>query len=104
MAGFEVHSVETIGRHYSHTLHKWYDTWMSYKDDILGGKIDAISHHTQGKHLFRLQEFFLAWSVVAAGQASRVAAAGGGGLADCASGFPLYSSLAPGLFCPVAAD
>ena len=72
MAGFEVHSVETIGRHYAHTLHKWYDTWMTYKDDILGGKIDAISHHTQGKHLFRLQEFFLAWSVVAAGQASLV--------------------------------
>ncbi len=41
---------------------------MSHKEDILAGKIDAISHHTQGKHLFRLQEFFLAWSVVAAGQ------------------------------------
>jgi hypothetical protein len=70
LAGFEVHSVETIGRHYSHTLHKWYDNWMTWKEDILAGKIDAISHHTKGKHLFRLQEFFLAWSVVAAGQGS----------------------------------
>jgi len=70
LAGFEVHSVETIGRHYAHTLHKWYDTWMSYKSEILAGKIDAISHHTTGKHMFRLQEFFLAWSVVAAGQGS----------------------------------
>ena len=68
LAGFEVHSVETIGRHYAHTLHKWYDNWMSHKDKILSGKIDAISHHTTGKHLFRLQEFFLAWSVIAAGQ------------------------------------
>jgi len=70
LAGFEVHSVETIGRHYAHTLHKWYDNWMSHKDKILSGKIDAISHHTTGKHLFRLQEFFLAWSVIAAGQGS----------------------------------
>jgi len=43
---------------------------MSYKSEILAGKIDAISHHTTGKHMFRLQEFFLAWSVVAAGQGS----------------------------------
>lgn len=68
LAGFEVHSVETIGRHYSHTLHKWYDNWMSHKDEILSGKIDAISDHSRGAHLFRLQEFFLAWSVIASGQ------------------------------------
>lgn len=70
LAGFEVHSVETIGRHYSHTLHKWYDNWMSHKEDILSGKIDAINEASKGKHLFRLQEFFLAWSVIASGQAS----------------------------------
>ena len=70
LAGFEVHSVETIGRHYSHTLHKWYDNWMSHKDDIQSGKIDAISEHSKGEHLFRLNEFFLAWSVVASGQSS----------------------------------
>merc|ERR1712164_13265 len=41
LAGFEVRSVETIGRHYSHTLHGWYKHWMSRKDAILSGTIDA---------------------------------------------------------------
>lgn len=70
LAGFEVHSVETIGRHYSHTLHKWYDNWLSHKEEILAGKIDAINEASKGAHLFRLQEFFLAWSTIASGQSS----------------------------------
>jgi len=70
LAGFEVHSVETIGRHYSHTLHKWYDNWMSHKNEILSGRVDAINDASKGVHLFRLQEFFLAWSTIASGQSS----------------------------------
>lgn len=70
LAGFEVHSVETIGRHYSHTLHKWYDNWMSRKDAILSGEIDAERDDLNGERLFRMWEFFLAYSVVASGQGS----------------------------------
>lgn len=68
LAGFEVHSVENIGIHYSHTLHKWYDNWMSHKDEILSGEIDAISEHTKGTHLFRLNEFTWAWCAIHAEQ------------------------------------
>jgi cyclopropane fatty-acyl-phospholipid synthase-like methyltransferase len=70
LAGFEVHSVENIGRHYSHTLHKWYDNWMSNKDDILSGKIDCENGDLRGERMFRMWEFFLAWSVIASGQCS----------------------------------
>ena len=63
VSGFEVHSVETIGRHYSHTLHKWYDNWMSNKKKIM-------KNPKYGEGLFRLWEIFLAWSVIAAGQGS----------------------------------
>eukprot|EP01061_Rhynchopus_euleeides_P042998 TRINITY_DN7502_c0_g1_i1.p1 TRINITY_DN7502_c0_g1~~TRINITY_DN7502_c0_g1_i1.p1 ORF type:complete len:450 (+),score=215.37 TRINITY_DN7502_c0_g1_i1:72-1421(+) len=60
-AGFEVHSVETIGRHYSHTLHGWYKNWMSNREPM---------EKKYSERLFRLWEIFLAWSVVAAGQGS----------------------------------
>jgi len=59
LAGFEVHSVETIGRHYSHTLHAWYDNWMSNRSTM---------EPKYSPRLFRLWEIFLAWSTVAAGQ------------------------------------
>eukprot|EP00948_MAST-09A_sp_MAST-9A-sp1_P000365 g365.t1 len=59
MAGFEIHSVETIGRHYGHTLHKWYDNWMENKDAM---------KDKYGNRLFRMWEFFLSWSAVTAGQ------------------------------------
>lgn len=58
-AGFEVHSVETIGRHYSHTIHKWYDNWISNQDAM---------KEKYGLHLYRMWEIFLSWSVVASGQ------------------------------------
>ena len=58
-AGFEVHSVETVGRHYSHTLHAWYDNWMKNKDS------PALKAYPD--RLKRLWELFLAWSVIASG-------------------------------------
>ena len=61
-AGFEVHSVETVGRHYSHTLHAWYDLWMKNRNKA---ELSAYSGR-----LSRLWEIFLAWSVVASGQGS----------------------------------
>ena len=59
LAGFEVHSVENVGRHYSHTLHAWYDNWMKNQDTPqMKGYPDRLK---------RLWEIFLAWSTVAAG-------------------------------------
>jgi len=61
VAGFEVRSVETIGRHYSHTLNRWYDNFQKNR---------AQMEKTYGSYLCRLWDFFLAWSVVASGQGS----------------------------------
>ena len=43
---------------------------MSKREEILQGNIDAISTHSRGVHMFRLQEFFLAWSVIASAEGS----------------------------------
>lgn len=59
MAGFEIHSVETIGRQYSHTLHRWYDNFTKNRESM---------EKKYGGYLCRLWDFFLAWSVIAAGQ------------------------------------
>ena len=61
LAGFEVHSVETVGRHYSWTLKQWYVNWLSNK---------KIMTENYGDRLYRLWEIFLSWSVIAAGQGS----------------------------------
>jgi len=61
LAGFEVRSVETVGRHYSHTLHRWYDNFQKNRKEM---------EKAYGGYLCRLWDFFLAWSVVAAGQGS----------------------------------
>jgi len=58
LAGFEVHSVETIGRHYSHTLHRWYLNWLDNRKQMTD---------KYGDHLYRMMEFFLSWSAVASG-------------------------------------
>jgi cyclopropane fatty-acyl-phospholipid synthase-like methyltransferase len=55
--GFEIHSVENIGIHYSRTIHAWYDNWMGNKDKVL---------EKYGQKTFRMYEVFLAWSTVIA--------------------------------------
>lgn len=62
-AGFEVSSVDNIGRHYSHTLHGWYNHFQKNR---------AAMEKSYGGYLCRLWDFFLAWSVVASGQGSAV--------------------------------
>jgi cyclopropane fatty-acyl-phospholipid synthase-like methyltransferase len=52
-AGFEVHTVENVGIHYSVTLKQWYDNWLSNKDAVLAA---------YGEWWFRLWSFFLAWA------------------------------------------
>ncbi len=62
-AGFEVHTVETIGIHYSATIKRWYDNW---------NKPENVKFITDryGKRWQRLWNWFLAWSVISPEQGS----------------------------------
>lgn len=55
--GFEVHSVENIGNHYSITIHRWLNNWLRNKDKVI---------EKYGERIFRIYEVFLAWSVLIA--------------------------------------
>jgi sphingolipid C9-methyltransferase len=54
-AGFEFHSIENITIHYSWTIKRWFDNWMSNRDAIVAA---------YGERWFRIWRFFLAWSVI----------------------------------------
>ena len=56
-AGFEIHSVENIGIHYSLTIDRWYRNWLTNRDAVV---------KSYGERWFRLWEVFLAWSVLIA--------------------------------------
>ncbi|KAL2911418.1 hypothetical protein HK105_209115 [Polyrhizophydium stewartii] len=60
-AGFEVQSTETLGLHYSTTIFRWYQNWMSNKDKVVA---------KYGVRWFRIWEFFLAYSTIIARQGS----------------------------------
>jgi cyclopropane fatty-acyl-phospholipid synthase-like methyltransferase len=60
-AGFEVHRVENCGVHYSLTIKKWYDNWVSNKDAVI---------EKYGERWFRMWMIFLAWSAIIAAQGS----------------------------------
>jgi sphingolipid C9-methyltransferase len=55
-AGFEVKNVDTLGVHYSATIYRWYQNWVSNKDNVLAA---------YGERWYRIWVFFLAWSVIA---------------------------------------
>ena len=55
--GFEVHSVENIGIHYSKTIHGWYENWMKNRDKVM---------EKYGQRVFRMYEIFLGWSTIIA--------------------------------------
>jgi len=63
-AGFEVHSIENIGIHYSKTIDYWYHNWMSNKEKVLA---------KYGEYIFRQYQIFLGWSVEIAKQGSSTA-------------------------------
>jgi cyclopropane fatty-acyl-phospholipid synthase-like methyltransferase len=56
-AGFEVHSSETIGIHYSATIQHWYNNW---------NKPEHKAHivQTYGEKWWRKWAWFLGWSVI----------------------------------------
>lgn len=58
-AGFEIHSVENIGIHYSKTIDLWYNNWMNNRDQIV---------KKYGERWWRLWQVFLGWSVHIAAQ------------------------------------
>lgn len=60
-ANFEVQTVENIGIHYSHTIHRWYYNWMQNEEFITG---------KYGVWWFRMWQIFLRWSVDIAAQGS----------------------------------
>ncbi|WP_257446128.1 SAM-dependent methyltransferase [Archangium lipolyticum] len=60
-AGFEIHSVENVGIHYSLTISRWYDNWMTHREEIV---------KVYGEWWFRLWQMFLGWSVEIAAQGS----------------------------------
>merc|ERR1719181_752314 len=71
LAGFEVHSVETVGRHYSWTLKAWYDYWLANRKKPELKKYSELDMPEFGisskGSLNRLWEIFLAWSTIASG-------------------------------------
>jgi sphingolipid C9-methyltransferase len=60
-AGFEIHSVENVGIHYSLTISHWYDNWMKNRAEVT---------KVYGEWWFRVWQVFLAWSVEIAAQGS----------------------------------
>jgi cyclopropane fatty-acyl-phospholipid synthase-like methyltransferase len=62
--GFEVHSVENVGIHYSKTIDAWYYNWMGNEAKVM---------EKYGLHTFRNYQIFLAWSVEIAAQGSSTA-------------------------------
>jgi cyclopropane fatty-acyl-phospholipid synthase-like methyltransferase len=62
--GFEVHSVENVGIHYSRTIDFWYRNWMSNEEKCMA---------KYGQAMFRMYQIFLGWSVEIAAQGSSTA-------------------------------
>jgi cyclopropane fatty-acyl-phospholipid synthase-like methyltransferase len=58
-AGFELHSVENVSIHYSWTIKRWHDNWLSNKDAVIAA---------YGERWFRIWHFFLVWSTIIAEQ------------------------------------
>jgi cyclopropane fatty-acyl-phospholipid synthase-like methyltransferase len=63
-SGFEIHSIENIGIHYSKTIEYWYKNWMSNKDKVL---------EKYGERIFRIYTVFLGWSIYITVQGSSTA-------------------------------
>jgi cyclopropane fatty-acyl-phospholipid synthase-like methyltransferase len=58
-AGLEVHSVENVSIHYSWTIKRWHDNWLSNREAVVA---------RYGERWFRIWHFFLVWSTIIAEQ------------------------------------
>ncbi|CED84204.1 sphingolipid c9-methyltransferase [Phaffia rhodozyma] len=59
--GFEVKQVDVLGVHYSATIYRWYQNWISNKEKVLA---------KYGDRWFRIWSFFLASSTIVSRQGS----------------------------------
>ncbi len=57
--GWEIHSVENVSIHYSWTIKRWHEHWLSNKEAVVA---------KYGERWFRIWHFFLAWSSIIARQ------------------------------------
>ncbi|KAJ3802132.1 sphingolipid C9-methyltransferase [Lentinula aff. detonsa] len=60
-ANFEVKNIDVLGVHYSATLYRWYENWLSNHDEIVA---------KYGDRWYRVWAFFLASAVIASRQGS----------------------------------
>src|ERR1700744_649696 len=60
-AGFEIKNIDVLGVHYSATIWRWYQNWLSNED-----KVKA----KYGDRWFRIWSFFLAYSTIISRQGS----------------------------------
>jgi len=58
-AGWEMHSTENVSIHYSFTIRRWHDNWMSNRAAVVAA---------YGERWYRIWHFFLAWSSIIATQ------------------------------------
>lgn len=58
-ANFEIHSMENVTIHYSLTIKRWHDNWLSNREAIV---------KKYGDRWFRIWNLFLAWSTLIAEQ------------------------------------
>lgn len=58
-SNFELQSIENIGVHYSWTIRRWHENWMSHREKII---------ENYGERWYRIWHFFLAWSCEIASQ------------------------------------
>ncbi|TDL20242.1 cyclopropane fatty acid synthase domain-containing protein [Rickenella mellea] len=60
-AGFEVKNIDVLGVHYSATIWRWYQNWISNKDKVIA---------KYGERWYRIWVFFLAYSTIISRQGS----------------------------------
>ncbi|KDR79101.1 hypothetical protein GALMADRAFT_242965 [Galerina marginata CBS 339.88] len=58
-AGFEIKNVDVLGVHYSATIYRWYQNWVSNKEKVVA---------KYGDRWYRVWVFFLAYSVITSRQ------------------------------------
>jgi cyclopropane fatty-acyl-phospholipid synthase-like methyltransferase len=60
-AGFEIKNIDVLGVHYSATIYRWYQNWVSNKGRVI---------EKYGERWYRIWIFFLAYSTIISRQGS----------------------------------
>jgi len=58
-AGFEIKNIDVLGVHYSATIYRWYQNWVSNKEKVIS---------KYGERWYRIWVFFLAYSTITSRQ------------------------------------